>query len=193
MVNHFARFGFAPRPWIDPELLKERFLDLSATTHPDKASDKSSAETQFKEINEAYNVLRNSRSRLLYLLELHGLPKQEHVQNVPPEVMQFFSSVAAITQQADQLIKHKTAATSPMLKVQFMDQGLDQIDRMQELQRNLASAISAIETRLKAASESWSESPAPAILQELATSAAALGFLERWSAQLHERIAALTF
>ena len=193
MVNHFARFGFSPRPWIDSELLKQRFLDISASVHPDKVTDKTAAEQEFKQINEGYNVLRGSRSRLLHLLDLRGHPRQEHVQNVPAEVMEFFPAVAAATQSADTLIKQKSSAASPMLKVQLMDAGLEQIDQIQALQSNIRAVIARIEDRLSTISVNWPENPEPPLLKELGTAASALGFLDRWSSQLQERIGALTF
>jgi curved DNA-binding protein CbpA len=193
MVNHFARFALRPVPWIDAEVLKARFLELSAKAHPDKAADKVQAEAEFKELNEAYTVLRNPRTRLLHLLELHGVGKQEHVQAVPAEVMKFFAEIAAVTQQAEAIIKQKAVANSPMLKVQMMEQGLEVIDRMQGVQGRLRSTITEIEQRLEAAAETWPDQPDSSSLQALSTAAAALGFLERWSAQLQERIGALTF
>ena len=195
MVNHFARFGFAPSPWMDAEELKERFLELSATAHPDKAAaaDKVGAEQEFRELNEAFNVLRHSRARLLHLLEVCGVAKQEHVQNVPAAALEFFAEVAAITKQADALIKEKAAAGSPMLKVQLMEKGLEQIEAMQELQEKLRGKIAGIEETLKQASQEWPRSPEPAAIKMLGEAAAALGFFEKWNAQLQERIGTLTF
>jgi hypothetical protein len=194
-VNHFARLGFEPRPWLDPELLKQRFVELSAQTHPDKAapSDKAGSEKTFQQLNESYQVLRTTRSRLLHLLELSGLPKQEHVQNVPPDALEFFAEVAGITKDADTLIKEKSAAASPMLKVQIMERALDHASVIQFLQEKLRERIDIIEDRLKTLSTTWSEPPGASTLTELKESAAALGFLDRWTSQLQDRIASLTF
>lgn len=193
MSNHFARFGLTPSPWVGIDLLKQRFLELSAAHHPDKATDKNRAEQEFQAINQSYNILRNSRARLLHLLELHGRPKQEHVQNVPAEVMPFFMEVAHVTQRADALIKQKSAATSPMLKVQLMDQALNQTENIQSLQAKLRTSINQIEAQLKLTADNFPAVPTPPTLNQLAQAAAALGFLERWSTQLQERIGALTF
>lgn len=195
MVNHFARIGLAPSPWLDAEKLKERFLELSATAHPDKAAAaaKAGAEQQFRELNEAFNVLRNSRARLLHLLEICGVAKQEHVQSVPAAALEFFAEIAAVTKEADVLIKEKAAASSPMLKVQLMEKGLERIETMQGLQEKLRRKISEIEERLKRAGQEWRQPPKPEALLMLAESAAALGFFEKWNAQLQERIGTLTF
>ena len=195
MPNHFARFGLEPRPWLDPESLKQRFLELSAETHPDKAApnDKPAFEKSFQQLNESYQILRSTRSRLLHLLELSGLPKQEHVQNVPPDALEFFAQVAGVTKDADHLIKEKSAASSPMLKVQLMERALEHASAIQSLQEQLRARTSAIEDRLKTLSATWTQPPAASTLNSLKEPAAALGFLDRWTAQLQERIASLTF
>ena len=192
-MNHFARFGFEPQPWIDPEILKEKFLQLSAAAHPDKAggAEKTSSERHFQELNESYNVLRHTRPRLLHLLKLCGAPKPEQVQSVPPEALDLFPSVAAATRQADALIREKAAAASPMLKVQLMERGLQEIEVLQQLQGRISEKIRAIETSLKELP--WSPSPSQPAITVIRESAAALGFLERWNTQLQERIGSLTF
>jgi len=194
-MNHFTRFGLEPRPWIDLEGLKEKFLKLSAETHPDKvaATEKSSSERHFQELNESYNVLRNTRARLLHLMELSGLPKQEHVQDVPAAAMELFPLIASATKRADALIREKAAAGSPMLKVQLMGRGLQEIETLQELQRRISESIQGIEDSLKALDAGWSPPPSAPALKRVQEAAAALGFLERWNGQLQERIGALTF
>lgn len=195
MGNHFARFGLEPRPWLDQELLKTRYLELSAQAHPDKATAdaRPDSEEAFKALNESFNTLRNTRSRLLHLLEICGVPRLEHVQNVPPDALDFFTQIAQVTQDADTLLKEKAAANSPMLKVQLMDRTLDQINDMQSLQEKLRQNISAIEDRLKRASDQWQPQPDPGAVALLTQSAAALGFLEKWNAELQQQIGALTF
>lgn len=192
-MNHFERFTLEPRPWIDPAILKDKFLQLSAEAHPDKApqTDKAEAEQRFQQTNEAYNILRDTRSRLLHLMELSGRPRQEHVQEVPPVALEFFSTVAATTKRADALVKEKESICSPMLRVQLMDKVLAEIDVMQDLQARLREKIAAIEEAL--ARIDWPAHPPANSLLSIAETAAALGFLDRWNAQLQERIGTLTF
>lgn len=194
-MNHFTRFGLESRPWIDLEGLKETFLKLSAETHPDKVTpaEKSSSERQFRELNESYNVLRNTRARLLHLMELSGLPKQEQVQDVPASALELFPVIASATKRADALIREKAAAGSPMLKVQLMERGLQEIETLQELQGRIRESIRQIEDTLKALASGWSPPPSTSALKRVQQAATALGFLERWNSQLQERIGALTF
>lgn len=192
-MNHFDRFGLKPALWIDPETLKEKFLELSAEAHPDKLQigNKAEAEHSFRELNEAYNTLRNTRSRLLHILEISGQPKQEHVQNVPPVVLELFSVIAEATKRADRLVEEKKAANSPMLKVQLMDRVLSEIDSLQDLQSRLRAITTSIETELQ--NQTNLEVSSEADLKTARESSTALGFLERWNTQLQDRVAALTF
>ena len=192
-MNHFARFGFEPKPSIDLDALKERFLAQCAAQHPDKAADKSTAEGDFQELNRAYNVLRNSRERLLHLLELSGGSGQQQIQEVPPVALEFFSDIAACMKRADALLKEKNGSNSPMLKVQLMQKGLEEIDAMQSLQGRISSSIKAVEDSLLDLNGEWSRVPSEAAMKRAREAAAALGFLERWNAQLQQRIGELTF
>ncbi len=187
-MNHFERFGLEPKLWIEPEILKQRFLELSAELHPDKVrGDKAAAEQCFKLVNESYTTLRNTRTRLLHILEISGAPKEEHVQNVPDAVLEFFTVIASATKEADALLKEMSAANSRMLRAQLMDRAMTQIDSLQNLQGHLRERISRIESNLK----QFEGQSSPIKLAQDA--AAALGFMERWNNQLQERIAALTF
>jgi DnaJ-domain-containing protein 1 len=192
-MNHFERFGLEPRPWIDLEILKEKFLQFSAAVHPDKAdpAGKHSSERQFQELNESYNILRNTRARLLHLLELSGAPKQEHVQNVPSDTLELFPAIASATNRADTLLREKTAIDSPMLKVQVMERAMEQIEALQEVQAQIAERIRSIEASLR--NLPWSTAPSADAQLQVRGAAAALGFFERWNAQLQDRIGALTF
>jgi DnaJ-domain-containing protein 1 len=191
--DHFATLGVDRAPWLDPDILKQSFLAQSAELHPDKAtSEKTQAEAQFRALNESYNILRNNRSRILHLLELEGVSKPGHVEAIPPAALEFFSSIAEITRRSDALLKEKAAADSPMLKVQFFAKAVDCVDALQVLQQKILSRIAEVETELQQLNSSWNAHEESA-LDQLQRAAAALGFLERWSAQLQERAAALTF
>jgi hypothetical protein len=157
--------------------------------HPDKAGEgRLQAETAFQELNESYNLLRTTRARLLHLLALGGEPASPHVQAVPPVAAEFFAPVAELTKTADQLLKEKALAGSPMLKVQLLERSLECVDRIQEMQGRLRERIEGIDAELQSVGAGWRDSGA-----QLRAAAAALGFLERWNGQLQERAAALTF
>lgn len=195
-VNHFDLFGVKPRPWLEPELLKERFLAFSAELHPDKELDPSSkarAEQRFAALNEAYNVLRQSRTRILHLASMAGVPVQGHVQTVPEDLIVLFAPIAELTKTADELVRQRQAASSPMLKVQLFEKGLEITDKLQELQGQLAERIRRVESEIQDLDRSWVAGERSSIIPRLQAAASRLGFAERWQAQLQQRVAALAF
>ena len=193
-MNHFEAFGFAPRPWLEPEALKEKYLRLSAELHPDKADPpvRGEAETRFAAVNNAYAVLNSPRARLIHFLEAQGIPSAPHVQAVPPEALEFFTEIADCSRKADELAREKAQAGSPMLKAALFERGLELTSSIQEIQGRLAARVRTVEGGLQELDRRW-PAEGTAIVPELQSAAAALGFLERWSAQLRQRLAALAF
>ncbi len=62
MSDYFALLNEPRRPWLEADPLKQKFLVLSASIHPDKIhsageSEKSATAKQFAELNAAYNCL----------------------------------------------------------------------------------------------------------------------------------------
>lgn len=193
-MDHFAAFGLSARPWLDPETLKLKFFALSSEHHPDKAEDpaaKIEAEKRFASLNDSYHILRNSRSRLLHLLALNGSASQPQIQTVPENLIAFFNPIAEKTRAADELIKQRRAASSPMLKVQLFEKGLELTGDLQDLMRQLSERVAAIDEDLQKLDAQWA-SCLPDI-QRIQNAAASLGFLDRWQAQIQQRVAALAF
>src|SRR5712675_2780384 len=124
MTDYFALLREQRRPWIDPELLKQKFLGLSAEVHPDQVhggeeSEKRVAQEHYAELNAAYNCLREPKERLAHLLELETGAKPRQVQNVPPDLMDAFMEITNVCRGADAFLAEKNATTSPLLRLQF--------------------------------------------------------------------------
>jgi curved DNA-binding protein CbpA len=186
VVDHFAQLNVPRRAALDPELIKQRFLALSAENHPDKAADKASAEAGFQRINEAYNVLRNTRLRLLHLLELEGAATRTQPGALPPAALEMFEAVATATNRADALLKAKALESSPMLRVRFFEKALDCVEALQQVQREIRKRSDVLEQQLP-------EMDARRDFVEMHRAATALAYFDRWQAQLQERSAELTF
>lgn len=186
--DYFAILGVPRLPWMDAALLKERFLALSSECHPDKVEDRTQSSIDFATLNKAYQTLRNSRERILHLLELEHVASAPHVQSVPDVVLPFFPPVASLTKQLDEFLDRKKSAASPMLQVQLFEEGLDWTGKLQAFQPQLADAINALELELKELNAAYADVETRAsTLPRLARIAAALGFLERWQKQLQDR------
>jgi DnaJ-domain-containing protein 1 len=197
MTDHFAAFGERPRLWLDPEALKEKFLRLSGETHPDKFQEpveKAEAAHRFAELNSSYNTLRQTRSRLVHFLELNGIRSGPQIQDVPAGVTDFFRPMSELSRRTDELLKQRAAANSPMLKVQLFERSLDLTSEIQEVQTRIIERIRGIEQEIRKLDLSLNVgSTRDEFIPAIQAAAAALGFLERWNAQLQQFLAALAF
>ena len=200
-MDCFAALDIPRAPWVDPDLLQRRFHSLSSEWHPDRftnADEKKSAQQRFSEINHACQTLRSPKSRLGHLLELEQGFKTRHVQDIPPEAMALFPQVAALTRSVDEFFK-ETSNASPMLRVLQFEKALAWTDQVQDLQNRIAVAVRELESQARGLNSAWHDAPPPGDserasrlpLQHLQRLAAALGFLEKWNAQLSEKLSRL--
>src|SRR5215211_6108962 len=122
MIDYFALLNEPRRPWIDPELLKAKFLSLSAEVHPDRVhsvsdSEKDSANQRFVELNAAYHCLREPRDRLLHLLELESCEKPKKVQPVGAGTTELAMELGQLCRAVDTFLAERAKVSSPVLKV----------------------------------------------------------------------------
>src|SRR6516164_10776349 len=128
MTDNFALLDEPRRPWLDTDALKQKFLGLSASAHPDKIhsageAEKSGAAKSFAELNAAYNCLAEPKSRLLHLLQLELGAKPKDVQQIPPALADLFVEVAAACRDSDAFLAEKRKITSPLVQVGFFERG----------------------------------------------------------------------
>lgn len=76
--NHFERLGLVTCVSLDRERLEERYFELARQWHPDRfvsagAAERSRAQLQAAQLNEAYRVLRDPLKRAEYLVLLGGI------------------------------------------------------------------------------------------------------------------------
>jgi curved DNA-binding protein CbpA len=200
MTDYFAVLKEQRRPWIDPDLLKQKFLALSAEVHPDRVhgapeSEKRAAQERYTELNAAYNCLREPKERLGHLLELETGAKPKQVQNVPPDLMDAFMEITNVCRGADAFLAEKAATTSPLLKLQLFEQGQEWTEKLMMLQKKINSWREGLIGRLKAIDAEWEKSGvsgAPEARRELLgllqEHCQLLGYFGKWSAQIQERI-----
>jgi hypothetical protein len=194
-MDHFAVFRLPPRPWIDVDALKSDYLRRSTDLHPDKAppGGKLEAGACFGSLTESFNVLRNTRQRLLHLLDLSGFQISAHVQRVPPAALEFFTPIANITKAAEELLKEKGRAHSPMLQVGCFERALELTDVLQRLQEQLTQTIRTLEIEVQSLDQQWLQGHSNELILQVHDAATALAFLERWAVQIQRLLAALAF
>ena len=204
MTDCFALLQEAHRPWLDPDSLKQKFLALSAQVHPDRAhnsseAEKNAAHVRYMEINAAYNCLRDPKERLRHLLELERGSKPNDLQEIPPDLMNMFMEVSQVCRDTDAFLAEKAKVSSPLLKVQLFERSQAWTDKLTALQHTLNSWHERLISELKATDAEWYSAPNPdaskhtSTLQHLEELYRLFSYFNRWSAQIQERIARLSF
>jgi len=192
-MDAFALLNEPRRPWVDVDSLKGRFLETSSATHPDRfhsasETERLAATDRYSELNTAYGILREPKDRLLHLLELE--------QRIPPGTMDLFVEVGQGCREADEFLKAKSEATSPMLKLSRMREAMGWIDRFQQLQGRVNAQRDRLMETLRGLNAAWGSAPplgspersATLPLETLEQTYRSFSYVDRWTGQLQERL-----
>ena len=201
MPDYFALLNEPRRPWLDADLLKQKFLALASDAHPDRvhnASDSEKAEVteRYAKLNAAYHCLAEPKLRLLHLLELELGAKPKDIQTIPAALADLFAEVANSCRSADGFLAEKSKATSPLVQVQLFERGQDWVEKLNGLQRKLNELREKFSGELKALDAEWMAADAVsrrAILPKLEELYRLFGYFNRWNNQIQERVVQLSF
>ena len=89
MTDYFALLEQPRKPWLDPEQLKQKYHELARQSHPDE------------NVNEAYRVLADPKSRLQHLLALEGVAPAASSNEIPEELTDLFMAIAPALNKID--------------------------------------------------------------------------------------------
>jgi len=200
MTDYFALFDEPRRPWLDSDSLKQKFLALAASIHPDRIHnadefEKAGATRRHAELNAAYNCLAEPKSRLRHLLELELGAKPEDIQQIPPALADLFAEVATTCRDTDTFLAEKAKTISPLLQVRLFERGQEWVERLNALQKKLNELREKLADGLKSLDEQWNAADAAArreILPRLEEFYRWFGYINRWNSQIQERIVQLT-
>ena len=200
MTDSFALLNEPRRPWLDAGALKQKFLPLSSAVHPDRFHSASEAEKQqatarYAELNAAYNTLREPRDRLLHLLELELGAKPSDIQRIPPGTMDLFVEVGQLCRDVDSFLAQRGNVTSPLLKVQMFERGMEWTDKLQALQQRINAKRDELTGELQQMNAVWESAPAVGSperiavlpLERLEQIYRVFSYIARWSEQVQER------
>jgi hypothetical protein len=200
MTDAFALLNEPHRPWIDAEALKQKFLSLSSPVHPDRVhsateAEKQAANSRYAELNAAYHTLREPRDRLLHLLELETGAKPADIQRIPPGTMDLFVEVGQLCRDVDRFLGERANVTSPLLKVQMFQAGMEWTDKVQSLQQQVAKKRDELTVELWEMNQAWESAPslgsperrAALPLERVEQVYRSFSYIARWSEQLQER------
>jgi DnaJ-domain-containing protein 1 len=198
MTDYFLLFNEPRRPWLEADLLKQKFLALSANLHPDRihsASEtvKVEATKKFTELNAAFNCLAESKLRLLHLLELELGSKPKDIQQIPAALADLFAEVANSCRSADVFLAEKRQASSPLVQVQFFERGQDWVEKLNGLQRKLNKLREKLTVELKSLDAQWMLADATTeLLPKLEELYRLFSYFNRWNGQIQERMVQLS-
>jgi curved DNA-binding protein CbpA len=200
MTDYFSLLDEPRRPWLDSGALKQKFLALSASLHPDKIhsageAEKSSAAKQFAELNAAFNCLTTPKLRLLHLLQLELDAKPKDVQQIPPALADLFAEVATACRNTDTFLAEKHRATSPLVQVQFFERAQEWIEKLKQTQAGLRQLNEKLTVELKSIDTAWNQGTAAdrkMLLTGLEDLYRFFSYLNRWQSQVQERIVQLS-
>lgn len=204
MTDLFALFDEPRRPWLDPDKLKAKFLELSAAVHPDRTHNASeperfSATQQYVELNGAYHTLREPKERIQLLIELERGTKPDQVQPIDMDGVALFTEVGQLCRAADTLIEERSRQNSPLLRVRFFEQAAELADQLRDLQSKLNRKQDALDDELRSLNPIWNAAPAagsPARVDALPCDRLEemyrdFSYLKRWTQQLQNRLVPL--
>jgi hypothetical protein len=199
-MDYFALLNEPRRPWLDPDLLKQKFLALAADAHPDRVHNASEAEkaevTQcYAQLNTAFNTLAEPKLRLLHLLELELGIKPKDIQTIPAALADLFAEVANDCRNADGFLAEKNQATSPLVQVQLFERGQEWVEKLNGLQRKLNELRGQLVNELKSLDARWISADAVSrreILPQLEELYRLFGYFNRWNNQIQERVVQLS-
>ncbi len=183
MTDLFALFEEAPRPWLDPEALKEKYHALTARHHPDVAG----AAGDFAEINRAYQTLCDPAARLRHLLELEAPGAVSRAQPVPEDIAAFFAPVAEARQGVDAFLKKLAGAASPLAKALLSNEQYQVQERLEETIAGLREKQDSLLSQVREADALWL-TDRPAALSLLPALWQSLGYTAKWLATLRESL-----
>ena len=200
MTDYFALLNEPRRPWLDAETLKQKFLTLSATVHPDRVhhlgeAERAAAQDRYTELNTAYNCLREPKERLQHLLQLELGAQRKDIQRIPSDLMDLSLEVGKACREADTFLAEKAAVTSPLLQVTFFERGQEFADKLQAIRQRVNSLNDKLNEELQKSDAEWQSDAAArsALLQRLEEMYKLFSYFARWSGQLQERVVRLSF
>lgn len=200
MIDYFALLDEPRRPWLDSEPLKEKFLALSSTVHPDRVHnlgevERAAAQERYTDLNAAYNCLREPRERLHHLLELERGALAKDIQRIPGELMDISLEIGKACREADAFLVEKAKVTSPLLQVAFFERSEEFRDKLQALRQKIDGLNSRLQEELKRIDDAWqgNEGTRSALFPRLEELYRLFSYFARWTAQIQERIVRLSF
>jgi curved DNA-binding protein CbpA len=177
MEDAFSLFGLERRPLIDEAALKERYLWLAATRHPDLSAGN---DEKFHLLQDAYKTLREAAPRLRHLMELEFVGGGG--QGDSTAYAELFMSVGSAVQAAKAVFLRSENTTTALARALLSPEIVAALRQVREASESVQRTQDQMTERLESLDVRWPDvSP-----DELADLASSFTFLSRWKSQLSE-------
>ena len=115
--------------------------------------------------------------------------------------MDRFTQVGLACHETDRFLEERARVTSPILRVPLFERGMELSERLAQLLQALAAEQAQLEQELKEMNPAWQSAPpvghpersSHLPLSDLERIHQQLSYFSRWTEQLQERIAQLSF
>ena len=184
MIDYFAALQQPRRAWLDPEELKQKYQELTLTSHPDRQRSKEIG-PDFAIINEAYRVLSDPKLRLQHLLNLEGHDPSAS-QSLPQELVQLFSEIGTFVQDTDGLLERLKSANSALSKSLLQSDILKAQLRAAEVSDQLEELYANALDELRRLDALW-DKEREQIVYDLKRLYHRFAYLGHWMDQIQER------
>ena len=175
MKNAFQLMGIEPVLVIPDEAARDLFREAGKQAHPDAGG----GEGEFAALREAHAIIASPSRRLKYWLEIHGVATDPR-GTIDHTMMDLFSEVGAVTQQAESLIRKRDEAKSALVRAMLENE-------TQRCREQVEQAISAVDERIErecAVFPDFEKQAAAVDAGAASLTARNLAFLEKWRAAL---------
>jgi curved DNA-binding protein CbpA len=174
VTDAFQILGMEPKLVLSDDAVREAFREAGKRAHPDAGG----GDGEFAALREAFAVVSSPSRRLRHWLELRGTPGEVR-GSIDNSLMDLFSEVGSVTQQAESVIRKRDEAKSALVRA--MLEGETQVCR-----EAVERAISQVETTISRECAMFPELENSVDLEVEAAAKIArnLAFLEKWRAGL---------
>lgn len=187
MFDAFDVLGIEQVLTLEDEFLRQRYQQLSKARHPDaQGGNAQGSEAEFRQLNEAYELLRSPGRRLRHWLEVGGVEGDPR-GSIGGELLDLFGVVGEAVQHADGFLKRREGARTVLSKALLEREAAVRREQVEAAQTKVEELI---EQQLAYFPEIQSDGQQMAA-EEAWTLARNLQFLEKWRGQLRERYGAL--
>lgn len=159
---------------LSDEALRDLFREAGKQVHPDAGG----GEGEFAALRDAYATLASPSRRLMCWLEFCGTPGEVR-GSIEAALMDLFSEVGAVTQQAEAVIRKREEARSPLVRALLESE--TQVSR-----EAVKRTISRVESWITQECADFSNWEVAEVIEVDAISQVArnLAFLEKWRGSL---------